>query len=147
MGRFLLLRLVALFFMLLAVVVLCLSVYIYLVIDMNAEQLIRVLGIDPSWRNVSTLFAGREMVMGIILSICLFGLGLFLLLMISIEGNTHQTALLLERLVNQSSGRQHNSDLAPVAPNWSKLPEPTPLAEIAKQAEKRRRRGTLSDGI
>lgn len=146
MGRFLLLRVVSLVFMLLAVVVFSFTIYIFLVIDLNAEQLIDVLNLDESWRGVSTLVAMRELVAGVISSISLFAVGLLINLMISIEANTRNTALLLERMATrrrtaprpsappmpnlntESFGNTRRLNLAPVAPQWDEIksrpPEP-----------------------
>lgn len=96
--RFLLLRLTSLFFMLLAIVVFGYSAYVYLAIDMNAENIIRVVGLDEGWNSVVDLFAFRELVNGTIISICLFAVGLLSSVLISIEANTRDTADLLARI-------------------------------------------------
>lgn len=140
MGRFLLLRIVSVFLMLLAVVVLSFTAYIFLVIDMNAARFIDAAGLDESWRGLSTLVATRELVAGIISSISLFTIALLIDLMIAIESNTRNTALLLERLAarrraaprpsappipaNLNAGAFRNTqrvDLAPVAPQWDEI--------------------------
>lgn len=139
MGRFLLLRIVSVFLMLLAVVVLSFTAYIFLVIDMNAARFIDAAGLDESWRGLSTLVATRELVAGIISSISLFTIALLIDLMIAIESNTRNTALLLERLAARRRAAPRPSappmpnlnaeafrntqrpNLAPVAPQWNEI--------------------------